>query len=105
MERNRKALLQSVARELRRCSYDGRRVQGRAGIPVDAVRGISFFLLSLMNLTSLNQYPENMAHGKFNYQSILARLKESKVALDKETEEWKERGKGRENISPRTRQT
>jgi len=39
-----------------------------------------------------------MANGKFNYQSILARLKESKAALDKETEEWKERGKGRRKL-------
>jgi len=39
------------------------------------------------------EYEGNIASGKYNYGNIITRLKDLKARLDKETEEWKEKGK------------
>jgi len=39
------------------------------------------------------EYEGNGAMGRFNYTSIVARLKDLKAQVDQETQEWKEKGK------------
>jgi hypothetical protein len=45
-----------------------------------------------------SQFDGNTAAGKYNYTNIIARLKDLKSRIDRETEEWKEKGKGTKKL-------
>lgn len=52
-----------------------------------------------MSRLLFSQFDGNTAAGKYNYTNIIARLKDLKSRIDRETEEWKEKGKGTKNCA------